>query len=427
MRSHKTALGGFIRTNHHHIRNAFLITSPQVISVLVALFTLPATLNALLPKDYGLLQFVIAIQFWLCAFTAGNITIGSKKGVANGLDGTILYAFFKRLYFFVPIGVVSLLVSGYFYFFTSQAIFGILLAIISLYITVGYLPQVSYPEFLVAKKDFRELSFWQLATGILIPFLSMIAAVVSKDIVIFSGVQFGLITIISTIAFLRTLRKYNAWDSYGRGEIDRSCYHYGIALIPSEIILTTSTQLSSFIIGPLFGFASLATYSVASRIETSIRAFLRLPYNLFYADFARHDLGSLADKIRKNIAPFFAIAILASIGAGLIGIIYIHFFLPQDYSAAALYFVILSLGFPAFIMQSILRTALEATLRHKEINKLTLIVNFTKIALIILLGSVFKVTGIVASAVILTWAEFILYYHIVLSKNRYRNNGTLAR
>ena len=91
-------------------------------------------------------------------------------------------------------------------------------------------------------------------------------------------------------------------------------------------------------------------------------------------------------------------------------------FLPEDYSPAISYIIIFVLAFPAFIIQSILRTAVDSGLRHKEVIFFTFFACFFRIGAMLILGYFFKIIGIVLALALATWLEFILYYLATINK-----------
>ncbi len=82
-----------------YAKNSFFILFSKVIGVLVSLFTLPIILNNLPIEEYGIFQFILALQAWLLALTGNHITSGSIKGLAKGFDGTFFFAFISRIKF----------------------------------------------------------------------------------------------------------------------------------------------------------------------------------------------------------------------------------------------------------------------------------------------------------------------------------------
>ncbi len=398
-----------------YYKNAFLITFSQILGFFVSLATLPIILSRLSLEDYGTFQFALAIQTWLLLLTAGHITLGSKKGIAQNKNGTFLFAFFYRAKFFIAITLLSLAVSAIFFFFQKNTL-GIISIIISGYTLFGYLPQVSYAEFLVGKNDFKSFSIWQTTSAIIIPAVSAISAILTKNIFVFAIVQLGATTIINILAFIYIIIKYDLYKSYKNKEINTDCIKYGLRMIPAEILLGTSNQLSNFIIGPFFGLSSLAVFSIANKIDSALRGVFRISNNLFYSDFAKEKYENLIESIKKHLPAILLFSFFAASGYFLISYLYVHLLLPNEYQATIIYLFIMSLAIPAFIVQSLLRTAIDSDLRHKEVVLFTTASSIFKILIILIFGVLFKIIGVVIALTISVWLEFLLYYFATINK-----------
>jgi len=251
----------------------------------------------------------------------------------------------------------------------------------------------------------------------LIPIALAIVAFLTHNILIFAIVQLGMTAIISLIAFFYVVLKNNLFSAYKRGEIDKTCSPYGIKLIPAAIITVSANKITNFIIGFFFGFANLAVFSIASKLQDKFSSFSKTPYNLFYSDFARKDRGELIKKIKSKLRQGIAISFLITFVFFLVGYFYIRLFLPESYQLAKIYFAILSLGLPVLILQMILHTILEANLRYRELTVLIMLSNLIKIFLIILLGLLFGVIGVCWAIVLGAWLSFCFYYILTIRKD----------
>lgn len=399
-----------------YFSGGFWLFFPQGVALLITLITLPIILENLNPGDYGQLQFVFAIQVWLTSFSISYAVTGAKRGISRGLNGTFLFAFFSQFKFLLVIGLAGF-AAALFIFHLGFATIAFLLAIVSGFLIVGYTAQTSYPEFFIAKKQFKNYALWQSGAFIIISFGSAISAVLSGNIFIFSFVQLGLTAVISLAAVAYIIIKNKIVASYKKGEIDKTCFSYGVKLIPAGFINTSSNKLSSFIIGPFFGFANLAVFSVSSKINEKFGTLTKLLHNLFYADFAGWNQAGLIQRIKLRSKQLFIVSFSAALAAALLGYVYISLFLPSSYGPAKIYFLILALGLPAVILQIIPDTILSANLRHKELNFLIILTNLIRIGLIIILGLFLKIIGICLALALSAWISFAFYYYLTVKKH----------
>ncbi len=405
--------------------SSFFLIFPQVISIFVTLITLPVVLANIPVKDYGIFQFVLALQLWIVTLTAGHTTSGAKRGIAKGLDGTFLFAFFSRLKFLAVVGLVSF-VASFFIYNIGLTTLSLLLIVVGAFLILGYLPQVSYPEFFIAKKQFKNFTIWMTVTFVFVPIASAVSAFLTRNILIFAIVQFGSITLISWLGFLYVVCKNNLFSAYKKNEIDKECVPYGIKLIPASLILQTSNKITNFIIGPVFGFADLAIFSVAYKLEERFRGFIKASHNLIYSDFAKNEQEELIRKLKANLKKGLVVSIILTLGCIFGGYLYIDLFLPGSYQTTKFYFLILSLGLPGIFLQIIMHTILAVNLRHKELTVLIILPSLIKIALIILLGVLFGIVGICWSIVLAAWISFGFYYSLALKENVWRDLCSIA-
>jgi len=396
-----------------YLTDSFFINAPLVVITVIRLVTLPIILKNLAITDYGKWQFIFSLQVWVIVFSAQNITHASKRGIAKGLDGTFIYAFIKRFKLFLCISLLILFVAFYFKF-SGNLIFFYLLTIIGLYLIFGYLFQISFLQFLIAKKRFKEWSLWQMLISSVSLIGSAIIAFRTKNIIYFVSFQLGTTAVLSIIGWAYIVKKEKLIERYKKGEVDRGCVPYGLKLIPVDLVTVTSGKLSHFIIGPLFGFSNLAVFSVANKLRDNIAGLIKSVRPLLYADFAKKEPEELIKIINRHLIKigmtgscFVAVLIAA-------GWAYIQFFLPPSFHQAIVYLGILAVGLPAGVMTIILHTALESHLRYKELTTANIIPNLIKIILILVFGYWAKIIGICFALTISMWINFFFYYMITL-------------
>lgn len=398
-----------------YLTDGFFLNAPIVITTVFALVTLPIALTNLPIADYGKFQFVLALQAWLLALAAGNITAASKRGIAQGLNGTFLYAFLARIKLLVPAGILMLVTALYFKI-SGKEVFSILFTIIGLYLIFGYLFHISFYEFLIAQKRFKELCFWQ----ILISFVSMVGsatiAYFTSNIFYYALFQLWSVGILGCIAWFWIVKKERLIASYKKGEIEKECAPYGLKLIPVALISITAGRLSLFIIGSFFGFANLAVFSVANKLRDKCAGIIKSVHPLLYADFAKLEREELIKVINPYLLKIGCLGVLLTFA--FLGMVwfYVVFFLPQIFHQAILFFAILVLGLPVGILTIILHTILESHLRHKELTVIGIIPNLIRIALILVFGYFWQIIGICIALAISGWISFGFYYFLTIRK-----------
>ena len=399
-----------------YFKGAFFLNVPLVINVIIGLSTLPIILRSLPIADYGKWQFVLALKAWILVFSAPYITSASKRGIARGLNGTFLYGFFARFKLLGPISILILLIAFYLKL-TREGIFSILLAIMGFYLFFGYLFQVSFYEFLIAKKRFKEWCLWQ----VLVFFISMVGSTIivycTENLVYFALFKLGSISIISWIAFLLLFKREKIIESYKREEIDKECVNFGLKLIPVNLVSITADNISQFIIGSFLGFSNLAVFSIAVNLRSKFSAVNKSARTLVYADFAKAKRKELIKKVNHYLLKIGGLGILLTLGFIYSGRFYIKNFLPETFHQAIIYFTILALALPTGIIHGVLRAVLESHFRYKELTIVSITLSLLKVVLILIFGYFWKIIGICIALTICGWISFGFYYLLTVKKD----------
>lgn len=402
-----------------HSSNAALILIPQGISIFLALTLLPIILQSLPKEDYGLFQFIIAVQVWAIVLTAGNTTLGAKRAIARGKYGTILYALLVRwrLTFLTgAVALIGILLHGFLYEFTKIHLLG---GMSSIYFMTGFIFDQTYPEFFIAIKSFKNFAWWKSITAILLNVSILGAAVFTNDILWYAFAQYIAVTLVGITGMVYVLRKYRVVQSFRLGEYDTDCYAYGKKLIPAQIFQATIGQMHNFITGTFFGFVTFASFSVASKLEVAFRNFGGLTYHLLYADFAKESTKTSVRRLRRAFRSLGAFSLALTLLFLAAGVSYIYFFTPNEYHNAIVYFMIISMGFPASFMKIFFRTLLEAHLKHREINIISFYPGALSLLIFFILGMLYGVIGVCIALAVNAWVNFLSYYYLLFRRGSY--------
>lgn len=396
--------------------NSIVLILPLVIAALLSLITLPIILKSLPIEDYGKFQFVLAVQLWSIALTGSDISVGVKNAIAKGFYGTFLYVFIYRIKFLVGVGLLGLLIALVLFLIKSYLL-SILFAIVFIFLILGHLTNVSYINFFVAEKQFKKKSIWEIISIVIVTLVSTLVAYYTRSIILFAIVRLGMTTMISWMGFIYVIKKYNLVRAYKNNAIDKKCIAYGLKLVPSNLVNLTSTKISSFIIGPFLGYSNLSLFYVASNLRDKFADLIRIINPLLYADFVKNKKNKLIKLIKPKLKIFALITVLFTFLAAILGYFYMLLFLPESYQAGKLYFVILSLVFPASIISFLLSTVLESQLLHKELITTRITNDILKIILILLFGFFGGIIGICIGITLSGWIGLGIYYVLIFKTN----------
>jgi len=398
-----------------YLKGSILLSLPMVINTLIALVTWPIILKNIPVADYGKWQFVLAIQMWMLALSAPNITSAAKRGIANNMDGTFLYAFWVRMKLLVAVGLAVLGIAFYFRW-SGKIVLYELTAITGLFLIFGQQFQASLSEYLVAKKRFLVLGVLNIIIFSISMGCATFIAWITHDIVYFVLFQLVSGAIISLIAWAYIVKKKNLTKSYKLGKIDRECVPFGLKMVLISLVILTSGQLSSFIIGPFWGFSSLAVFSIANKLRDKISMVIKIARPLLYADFTRLTEQELKQKVGKSLVYLGFIGLFLTLALVVMGSFYIRYFLPATFRPAIKYLIILSIMLPAGLMTIVLHSILETHLIYKKISIAVVVPNLIKILLILVFGYFMRITGVCVAIALSGWLSLLVYLLLIFNK-----------
>jgi len=395
-------------------RSGSLLLLLQLITVAIQLFALPFLTRLLPAAEFGIFQFSQALITWLSIFTVGNTTLGAKKGLVEGNDGTMWHVFLYRMKFIAVLTLACFIASAVL-FIIGKPLLPAVCIIVGLFLFLGYLPQVSFPQMFLAKSHFGWFVFWQ-GLGL---FLSQGAAVgvaaLTQDVIWVLAAQYCVFALVCIIGFWHALKKYDVLSAYKKGLVDPSALPYGKKLISVEILQGTAGTLHNFIIGPLFGFASLAVFSIAARMDSLFRAIVASGYYVLYRDFAQKDIKELRYHFKHKFFFILFSSGILSVVLFALSYFYIEKFLPREYQGAILYVAVLVSALPALVIQSIIQSAFESKLRAEQFRFAIFSSQVIRIAFL-LLGGTMGVMGITLSLTVSAWLGafiFVLIFYEV--------------
>ncbi len=408
----------------NRIGDVFFLNLPIISGIAVPAVTLPIILHNLPVEDYGAFQFVIALEVWFSIFTLSHISFGAKRGIARGLDGTLIFSFLSRLKFFTIAAFLVWIVALVLYRVEGFETMGSLLFLFGIFFLAGVLPQATWRQFFVAKKLFGQYALWRSLPLIIAPMGGMIAAIQTQDVIIFAIVQFGLSSVLSISALIYVVWKYRLIPAWRRGEIDREVMSYGKRMFLANFAASASERGTGLIVGSFFGFANLAVFSVAEKITMMFQSFLGSSYSLFYADFAKNSWDTLVQQVQKRIILGLLVFSLISVLFVLTGYVYVQVFLPEQYQPAKLYIIILGLGLPATALKNILQAMLESNFRITELLFVSIVPNVLRLAMFVVFWLLFGLLGIVWTMTSIAWLTLLFYYAAII---RHRDENIVMR
>jgi O-antigen/teichoic acid export membrane protein len=405
-------------------KNGLLFVVLQAIAALTQLFILPFLTRSFSLVDFGILQFSQVIINWLGLFTVMQSTIGSKKGIVEGKDATILYAFLYRIKYALALCFLSISIGIGFFFF-NNSVYGWMFVIAGLFLPFGYLPQVSFPQLYIAKGRIDLFVYWQSFAIVFSQIITVFVAFFTHNMILTMAAQYASFAFLCSLAFIDGLRRYSIISSYKRGEIDKECIPYGKKLIFVDVFQGTVGTLHNFILGPIFGFANYAIFSLATRIDVVFRSIIASGNYLIYKDFVETDYEKLKKYLKKKFFFLFLLSSFICLGLFFISFIYIKYFLPESYHIAIVYTGILICALPALLIQTVIQAAFESRFKAEAQRRAVTISQVLRI-LFLVLGAFSGVFGVCIAMSLSAWVSMLCFMFIFFEPSYLKNKKSLS-
>jgi O-antigen/teichoic acid export membrane protein len=222
--------------------------------------------------------------------------------------------------------------------------------------------------------------------------------------------------LLSWIFFFDTNREFSIFKKAKNQKINYEVIKYGYSLIPSHLINLSNNLVSSTIISSTLGFNAYSVYQVAAGLRQKVADTIKFIHPLLYADLSIKSDKDIFERIKPYIKSLFALSTAFTILSILAGSFYIRMFFGQEYQLGILYYLLLSLAFPASIVTLIFTTAFEAKLKGKLLQRLSIQSDVVK-TILTAIGSI--LAGPIGASVAFSvggWAMYLLYSNAFTKK-----------
>jgi O-antigen/teichoic acid export membrane protein len=358
---------------------------------------------------------MLALQTWGLVFSAPQITDGSKRGIAMGLKGTFFYALLKRMFFLIFPSLCFLLLGMYFAY-TDRWLLAHLAWLSILFVYVKQVTIASIAEYFIAEKQFRFWSYWQILTGSFVLIFTPMRGWLTQNILVFFAFKFIFSCVLCIFGLVYLIKQKRLWHAFRLKEYDRTCIAYGIRFLPIDGVGAISNKIVDVLIGTMFGFTSLAIFSVANEMRNVVANSMKLIGSLTYADFAKKPMEDVIKKIYVYLGSMLTIGGLLTLAILPLFSWYIRTFLDSSLQDSILLFTILAIGLPLVLPIILIYTVLNAHFRYKEIALANTIPSLIKIVLVIIFGYLGGIYGMVLAMVIHSLIVFGFYYLVTIKR-----------
>jgi O-antigen/teichoic acid export membrane protein len=230
------------------IHGGTYLTLGQIFAGLAG-FTLTIGLVRILNQaEYGLYTYIFSLSGMATIFTLSGMDTVVTQAVAKGSPGVLINAFWSKLKWSVPSGVITLCVGAY-YLFKDNEILGTSLLIIGIFSPLLYASSL-YASYFNGKKQFKKLAIDNALKNAFVTFCILLTAYFTGSVILIILTYFLSNTLISTVRYLILVKRINTAD---RGEFDAKSLNFGKHLSIMDSFSNISTYVDKIIVFQLLG------------------------------------------------------------------------------------------------------------------------------------------------------------------------------
>lgn len=397
----------FFKTDMIYItKSSFWLGLAQIIISFTSLSVSLIFARYLTQEAYGTYKYVLSIAAILSSFTLTGFGGSISNAVARGYEGTLRMAFRESLKWSIPMFIGALSLSFY-YFYNGNSDLSLALLIIGIAMPIINSTSL-YTSYLNGKKEFRTLTTYVGLSTIFTSICIAITAYIAHNFLYVAVAYFLSNSLGSVFFYIRTIKTYKPNSSHDPGS-----HSFGKHLTIINLLNTFSGNADRLLLFHTLGAANLAIYSFAIAIPDQIKGVLGSFSRIAQPKFAEKDLHSIKKyiypKILKLVIAIIIITILYIIAAPLI----FKYLFPQ-YMASRFFSQLIALSLIG-VAGTIPLAALQAHAAKKSLHIHAVILNITRLTLIVTLIPLFGLMGAVLATIIGRYISLLLPM-IILSK-----------
>jgi O-antigen/teichoic acid export membrane protein len=335
--------------------------------------------------QYGLYAYILSFAGAIGVFTHSGMDTAVTQAVAKGFDRSVIDGFWEKLKWSMPIAIVTLCVSGY-YFYKDDATLGFSILIAG--VTIPFFAASSlYVSYLNGKKQFKRLVHDNIFRNGAITVSILLTAYLTHNIIYTVFAYFISNTLISVTRFLVLSRKIP--DS--EHETKEQTLHIGKHQSFMEILGNISAYFDKIIVFQLLGATPLALYALAMAPVKQMSGVTRIIRALALPKFSTRSAKELKGLMKYKMFILFCALLSITISYCVFAQFFFVKIFPQ-YEEAVLYSQVLSLGL-LFLPSVLHLEALTALKMKRELYIVYTSKSVIRILLLIILVPFYGIWG----------------------------------
>lgn len=379
------------------------LTAGQIISSLSSLLLSIAFANLLPKETFGVYKYVLSMTSILAIPTLGGLNIAVTQAIARGYEGSLTQALKTKLRWGLLGGLASLVLALY-YFINGNNMLALSFIITSVFMPVMESLSI-YGSYLNGKKLFKESTQFYVISRIISVFILINTIFLTNNLFIIILSYFLPWTILRTIFFFITIRKFTPNTNK-----DSQTISYGKHLSLIGIFNSISTYLDNILLFHYLGAIQLAIYAMALAPVEQVRAMYNNINILGIPKLSNKSISEINEKLNKRLFQLFVIGVFIALGYVVITPFFFEIFFPQ-YSGSILFSQLLAVTLALRLPLSFLTTSVQSKLNITPKSWLywRILSPVTFIGALLVLAPVYGIIGVIISRVIMLISSFLIY------------------
>ena len=353
-----------------------------------------------LPKEvYGTYRYLIALFWIFTAFTMTGLPSAVSRAVAQGREGAFRSSFGFSVRWALPLSVVALGTSAY-YFLQGNSDIGFGLLIIA---GLGPLMQAAYlwSAFFAGKKKFKSLAMYG-AVFAFVPALTLLATMYSVHnplVLLFSYLASTvLVGLLISFSIFRHERPNTVPDP--------ECRNLGWHFSAMNLLGTIAQQIDKIVVFHYLGAVQLAVYALATALPEQVKNVFGSVSTLALPKFIARPYAEIQKTFWYRLWGFTGLLTVVAIAYALLAPFAFALFFPA-YGEAVLYSQVFALSLIP-IGNTISITLLQAHKAKRELYIFNVLSPVFQIGSLIVLTSMYGLMGAVVARIVARVLSFAL-------------------
>jgi O-antigen/teichoic acid export membrane protein len=329
--------------SRYFLGGGFWLLLAQGLTILISLVGTIIFAHYLTATDFGIYRYLISLGVLFGSFTLTGVGQAILQSAARG-DTWYYTIGNRRTSQFNLISSAIALCGAIYYLYNDNHTLAIGCALIAL-LQPSSIYFLNALAFLHGQKKFKEATFLQASRSLLITISSIIAVLLTSNVVILIAVFLGSQAIAGMVSRLQTHQMANRTAPEGTALVryDQIATHTSLR----NIIVGSAARLDSVIVFQQLGAASLATYTIATLLPEHIKGALKNLPTLLIPRFSNRTEGSVPNLKHRTMQGLVILSLFTGMVIAIVP--YLYSFIFPKYPEAVFYTQLLALSFPASV------------------------------------------------------------------------------